>query len=208
MAKLLIILICLAVGAGVVWYFFFYDGGRHLDRPTRSEGPIIALGDSLTAGVGATSGSDYVSVLSRGLGEPIINAGVSGNTTGDALARLQADVLSKQPRIVIIMLGGNDALRTLPETETFANLRSMIDQIHAQGSAVLLVGIGGALAHNDYDAQFKTLADSTNVSFVPNILDGILGRMMLMFDDIHPNNKGYAIVAERLLPPLQHMAAK
>ncbi|MCA9357180.1 hypothetical protein H6784_05395 [Candidatus Nomurabacteria bacterium] len=73
-------------------------------------GPIIAFGDSLTAGVGATNGQDYVSQLSRKVGVPIINAGKSGDTTEDSLVRLQSDVLSRNPSVVIVWLGGNDII--------------------------------------------------------------------------------------------------
>ena len=74
------------------------------------DGPIIAFGDSLTAGVGATDGQDYVSELERELNVSITNAGVSGDTTEEALARLEADVLSEDPSVVIIWLGGNDII--------------------------------------------------------------------------------------------------
>ncbi len=74
-------------------------------------GPVIALGDSLTAGVGATAGQDYVSELARLSGTPIINAGISGDTTVDVLARLDADVLSQNPSVVILLVGGNDILQ-------------------------------------------------------------------------------------------------
>lgn len=73
-------------------------------------GPIIAFGDSLTAGVGSTGGNNYVNQLEELIDEDIINAGVSGDTTEEALARLEADVLSHNPRAVIVWLGGNDHL--------------------------------------------------------------------------------------------------
>ncbi len=75
------------------------------------QGPVIAFGDSLTAGVGALPGQDYVTQLSNKSGVPITNAGVSGNTTRDALARLNNDVLSKDPSVVLVWLGGNDILQ-------------------------------------------------------------------------------------------------
>ena len=77
------------------------------------DGPIVAFGDSLTAGVGATAGQDVVSELERRLGESIINEGVSGDTTEDALARLESDVLARDPSVVIVWLGGNDILGRL-----------------------------------------------------------------------------------------------
>src|SRR5215212_11260441 len=72
---------------------------------------IIAFGDSLTAGYGANPGEDYPSRLSTMIGATIVNAGVNGDTTESALARVDADVLARDPRIVLVGLGGNDLLR-------------------------------------------------------------------------------------------------
>src|SRR5215467_434310 len=85
---------------------------------------LIAFGDSLTAGYGAGAGEDWPSRVSALIGQPVINAGASGDTTESALARIDADVLSRSPRIVIVGLGGNDFLRQIPITTTEANLRT------------------------------------------------------------------------------------
>ncbi|MCA9361645.1 hypothetical protein KC845_03770 [Candidatus Kaiserbacteria bacterium] len=87
-----------------------YDLDSIINYPPQN-GPVIALGDSLTEGVGASGGRDYVSQLSGKIGQEIINAGVSGDTTRDASQRLQSDVLSKNPSVVIVWLGGNDILQ-------------------------------------------------------------------------------------------------
>lgn len=93
--------------------------GTNLDTITNypnNTGPVIAVGNSLTAGVGATTGQDYVSELERRLNITIDNQGVSGDTTADVLARLDTDVLSKNPSTVIVFIGGNDELRRLVES--------------------------------------------------------------------------------------------
>jgi lysophospholipase L1-like esterase len=82
---------------------------------------IICFGDSLTFGTGAKEGLDYPSQLSQMISQPIINAGVPGDTTASALARLQKDVLSKSPHIVLITLGGNDLKNRVSKDEAFAN---------------------------------------------------------------------------------------
>jgi len=84
---------------------------RNITNYPAGNGPVVAFGDSLTAGVGATSGQDYVSHLSRKSGAAIINAGISGNTTRDAMARLDRDVLARNPSVVLLWLGGNDILQ-------------------------------------------------------------------------------------------------
>ena len=107
-------------------------------RPTTGES-IVAFGDSLVAGQGAGPGQDFVSVLSTRLGIPVINAGRNGDTTSAALARLDRDVLAWNPRIVIVLLGGNDFLRRVPGEETFGNLGTIVADIRRHGSAVVLV---------------------------------------------------------------------
>jgi acyl-CoA thioesterase-1 len=155
-------------------------------RPTNGES-IIAFGDSLVAGRGASSGQDFVSVLSKRLGIPIINAGRSGDTTGSALARLDGDVLALNPRIVIVLLGGNDFLRRIPTDETFANLGTIVDRVRRHGSAVVLVGVTVGLLTDPYGAQYEALAQRTSAGLVPDILGSIIGHTDLMADSIHPN---------------------
>ena len=96
---------------------------------------LIVLGDSLTSGVGASSGQGYVDELSRRLGVPILNRGRAGDTTSDALQRLRPDVLSQNPRVVVVLLGGNDILRKVPVEQTFANLRTIIQKTQEIGRA-------------------------------------------------------------------------
>ena len=110
----------------ILWYaviaaVVFACGGENFDTVSniRSAGESIScFGDTLTEGVGASAGEDYPSVLSRQLGSPVINAGVRGDTTAPALERLADEVLNKNPRLVILLLGGNDFLRQRPRRET------------------------------------------------------------------------------------------
>jgi lysophospholipase L1-like esterase len=178
------------------------DFSRIVNYPLRATGPIIALGDSITAGRDATEGNDYVSVLSRSIGTPILNAGVRGNTTADVLARLDRDVLSKNPRLVILLIGGNDFLQGVPSATSFSNIRTIIDRIHASGSAVLLVGIRSFL-FADYDAQFRSIAFGAGSAYVPDALRGIIGNPLLTTDLVHPTDRGHFILANRILPYVQ-----
>lgn len=173
-------------------------------RPTDGES-IIAFGDSLVAGRGASSGQDFVSVLSKRLGIPIINAGRSGDTTGSALARLDRDVLALNPRIVIVLLGGNDFLRRVPTEETFGNLGTIVDRVRRHGSAVVLVGVSVGLFTDPYRAEYEALAQRTSAGLVPDVLDGIIGHADLMADSIHPNDRGYEIIADRLEPVVRDL---
>lgn len=168
---------------------------------------MVAFGDSLVAGQGATSGQDFVSELSRRVGVPIINAGRNGDTTGTALERLEPDVLSLNPRVVIVLLGGNDFLRGVPKEETFRNLTTIVERIRERGSAVILVAVSVGLFSDEYGDKFEELARRANAGLVPDILDDILGHQERMSDQIHPNDLGYKIVADRIEPVLRDLVS-
>ncbi|OGZ10749.1 MAG: hypothetical protein A3C93_05530 [Candidatus Lloydbacteria bacterium RIFCSPHIGHO2_02_FULL_54_17] len=163
---------------------------------------IIAFGDSLVQGVGATAGNDFVSLLSREVGQPIVNFGVSGNTTADGLARI-GELDRYRPKIVILLLGGNDHLRKVPETETFANLAALIENIQARGAVVLLLGIRGSLLGDKFEEEFERLHEEYQTAYVSDVLSGLFGRAEYMSDPIHPNDAGYAKIAERIAPVLE-----
>jgi lysophospholipase L1-like esterase len=172
--------------------------------PTTGEN-IIAFGDSLVAGHGATPGKDFVSVLARRLRTPIVNAGRSGDTTASALDRLNSDVLSRNPRVVIVLLGGNDFLRGVPSEETFRNLSTIVERIRSRGAAVVLVGVSVGLFTDPYDDQYEALARRTSAGLIADILDDILGHSDRMSDSIHPNDRGYEVIADRLEPALRDL---
>ncbi len=158
---------------------------------------IDAFGDSLIEGVGATPGNELPGALARLIGQPIVNAGVAGDTTADGVARLQ-EVLELDPGIVILLLGGNDTLRRIPESTTEANLRILIEAFQKQGAVVVLLGVRGGLLSDSKAALYESLAEEYGAALVPDILEGILLRPELMHDGIHPNDKGYALIAERI----------
>ncbi len=179
--------------------FFFRDSAYEIRNSDSTGTSIVALGDSLVEGVGATPGNDFVSLLSTRIGEPIVNLGVRGNTSKDALARID-DVLAEDPRVVLILVGGNDYLRRVPREEVFENIRTLITQIQEYGSAVILLGVRGGILRDNFDADFEALARELGCGFVPNVLDGLLGNSELMYDAIHPNDEGYKLIADKVEP--------
>ncbi len=189
--------------AGLVAWLVLASGPAPA-RPTSGE-RIIAFGDSLVQGVGASPGHDIVSVLSRRLGVPIVNAGRSGDTTGAALTRLDSAVLSRNPRIVIVLLGGNDMLRRVPRATTFDNLDAIVSRIRARGAAVILVSVELGFGTGADGRAYEELASRTSSALVRDILDGIFGRQALMSDGIHPNDRGYEIMADRIEPALKEL---
>jgi len=187
-----------------LWYLR-YSHKKFLkqNRPTAGKN-IIAFGDSLTAGEGSSDGHNFVSVLSKRIGVPIINAGHGGDTTRDALERLQRDVLSREPKLVLVLLGGNDALRGIPQKETFKNLEEIIDRIHTKGSCVLLLGVRGGIFFDYFKRGFNRLAKEKKVFYVPDIFSFFL-EPDLKSDYIHPNDNGYKVIANRIEPILREL---
>lgn len=173
-------------------------------RPTAGE-RVVVFGDSLVEGVGASTGRDIVSLLSARVGVPIVNAGRSGDTTSSALARLDSAVLSRNPRIVIVVLGGNDVLRRVPHEDTFANLDAIVGRIRGRGAAVILVGLSVGVFTDAYGQGYEDLARRTSSGLVPDVLAGILGHPDLMADHIHPNDLGYRMMADRIEPALRDL---
>jgi len=169
---------------------------------------IIAFGDSLTAGYGAAGGEDYPSGLAKLIGREVINAGVSGDTTDAALARLDADVLQHSPRIVIVGLGGNDFLRGAPIASTEANLRAIVKQIQASGAMVVLLGFNFPSLTASYGKMYARVASDEKCLLIPDLLDGIIGNPSLKSDEIHPNARGYALMAERVAGPCGKLIRK
>ncbi len=197
------------IGAVLLYWFWPGRSWNYANLPPTATGPWVAFGDSLTEGYGSTSvGGNYPAQLSARLGVPIQNLGVSGDTTADALKRLdEVDALS--PRVVLFCFGGNDVLQGLPRDRMFANLGVMIDRFLARGSFVVLIGVRGATVLGDANAEgFKELAEQKKVKHVPNILDGILTHPDLMTDYVHPNDAGYAKIAERLEKELRPLLGK
>lgn len=172
---------------------------------------IIVLGDSIASGYGVSKTESFPSILSRLLNLPIVNRGVAGDTTADGLNRLQQDVLSASPWLVIVELGGNDYLRKIPLSETERNLRQIITQIQDKKAIVVLLGINTG-AVDQYQAMYANLAEETQAYLIPQIFTGILNDSQYRQDDvIHPNAAGHQKLAERVataLKPLLEQAKK
>jgi lysophospholipase L1-like esterase len=170
----------------------------HQDFSDRSVGEkIICFGDSLTYGTGASRGRDYPSQLSKMISRPVINAGRPGDTTASALRRLEKDVLSYSPDIVLITLGGNDLKNGVARDTAFKNLNMIVNLIHNQGARVIIGGLHIPFRDRGFGRGYQKLADETGATLIPNILEGIMGNRELMSDPIHPNDAGYKIMAQR-----------
>ena len=194
-----IILGVLVLGIGAYW-LLGSPATEITNMPPKND-VIVAFGDSLVAGEGAVAAGGFVSLLEARTGKEIVNLGVPGDTTRSGRARLE-EARAYDPGIVIVLLGGNDALRRIPIEETATNLSSIIEAFQSDGAVVLLVGVRGGLLGDPYEDMYAELAGAHGTAFVPNVLQGILLRPELTADQIHPNDDGYAIVADRVLSQL------
>lgn len=192
----------MAVGVALLLPLFCTACSRDVPKATR-EGPIVAFGDSLVYGTGS-SGGGFVKLLEQRIGRPIENLGVPGNTTADGLARLD-EVLEREPSVVILLLGGNDYLRQIPPATTFANLATIIERLQAEGVAVLLAGVRGGLVRDNFARRFEELAQRYGTAYVHDVLDDTLGVVGYMADQVHPNDAGYRVIADRVQPVLERM---
>jgi len=174
---------------------------------------IVFLGDSLTAGLGLAMADSYPSLVQKrlaaeGLDFEVVNAGVSGDTSAGGLARLDW-ALDGNVRILVVALGGNDALRALPPDELQRNLAAIIERAQARGIKVVLAGMEAPPNFGrDYIVTFHrvypALAQRYHVAFVPFLLQGVAGSDALnQRDGIHPTAAGARILADNVWAALK-----
>lgn len=161
---------------------------------------IVCFGDSITMGYGAKRGDDYPTELSKLTSYSIVNSGIDGETSAEGWKRLKSDVLDREPLLVIIEFGGNDFLRRVPFEETISNIEKMIQEVQNSGAMVALVDLGINFPENlaKYTVEYKKLSEKYKTIFIPKILKGIIVDMNLKSDVLHPNSKGYKIIAYRV----------
>ena len=166
---------------------------------------ILVMGDSLSAEYGIQRGSGWVSLLQNQLRQQgssweVINASISGETTAGGLTRMATLLQQKKPKIVLLELGANDALRGLSVKETEKNLRTMINLSKQSGAKVLLFGMQIPPNYGqDYTKQFKEiypkLASSENIQLLPFFMNGVVtNKDLFQADNIHPNEKAQAVL--------------
>lgn len=176
---------------------------------------LVALGDSLTAGLGLSPSDTLPAQLERALRArghdvAIANAGVSGDTAAAGRDRLDWSV-PEGTDAVIVALGANDALRGLPVARMERALDEIVSRLKSRGVAVLLAGMAAPRSLGEdyvraYDAVFPRLAEKHGVVFYPFLLDGVaFDRALNLPDGIHPNARGVAVIAERLVPPVERL---
>lgn len=186
-------------------------------RTPGSDGLVIAFGDSYTEGHGATLDEAYPALLGEALGRPVLNKGITGETAGEALRRLDRDVIRNNPDLVLVEFGVNEAFRGQSVESCLANLETIVSRIRGETQAsVILVGVHFWGFQENFDEGLRQLAQRHDAGLVPDVLHGIVssrpdsddGDPTLRADEYHPNARGYAIMAERILPEVQARLAQ
>lgn len=190
-------LVCLLVACG---------SGANLP-PLPAEGKVLAFGDSLTFGTGGNSDESYPAVLQRLIGREVVNAGVPGEITAEGLQRLPALLEEVHPRLLILCHGGNDFLRNYGEKQAADNIRAMIRLAKDRGVGVVLIAVprfGILLSAAEF---YGKVADEFEIPIEAETLSRIIRDNTLKSDPIHPNGKGYKILAEAVARSLREAGA-
>ena len=166
-------------------------------QPVPPGSTVLALGDSLTFGTGASAETSYPTVLAGLTGWNVVNAGVPGDTSAQALARLPALLAEHQPKLVIVSIGGNDFLRKLLESDTRTHVHAICKQSLAAGAQVLLVAVpratvAAALGQMTDHALYAEVAKDLKIPLQREAWGEVLAQPDLRADAVHANARGYA----------------
>ena len=176
--------------------------------PIPADATILAFGDSLTYGTGTTAQSSYPAVLEQLSGRTVINAGIPGEQTPAGLARLPRALDEYNPQLLIICHGGNDMLRKKSMETMQANLEQMIQLAHERGIQVIMLGVPRpALFGLESAENYYAVAENTGVALEDEVIPEVLSDSALKSDQVHPNAKGYRMIAEAVYRLLQQVGA-
>ena len=170
---------------------------------------VLALGDSLTQGAGVTPEQAWPNLLAQKTGWVVVNGGVNGDTSEQALRRLPGLLDEHNPVLVLVTLGGNDMLRRLPEQQTVANLERILALIKAHGAKAVLLATPDPspmrAAFRDLAAPdfYRKLAEAQHVPLIEDAIADVLSDPELKGDAVHPNAEGHARLADKIYKELQ-----
>jgi lysophospholipase L1-like esterase len=195
--------------SGIIFLLLSACGGDA--TPTLSmlsdDAVILAFGDSLTHGNGANKDESYPAILQSLSGRSVINAGISGEESGPGLNRLPAALEKHEPSLLILCHGGNDLLNKRDKNQMESNIRSMIQLAKDKSIPVVMLGVPKPGLFLSSFELYKTIADSTDIIFLENLIPEVLGDKSLKSDTVHPNKEGYRMMAETIYASLQEAGA-
>ncbi len=218
MKKIISFILILAATLAIYTFFAFTKENKSVKVADTAEGVqqkkefrILAVGDSLTAGYGLNISESYPAQLERklldnGYDVEVINTGISGETTAGLLERV--DFLKKQnPKAILITIGGNDALRALPNKETEKNMRNIISSFKEilPSKNIFLMNVQapanlGSLYTKEFNQIYKKMSLETGINLIPFVTTEIFTNPSLMQNDgIHPNSVGYKQIVDQYI---------
>lgn len=207
---------------GSAWVSAVVPAGAARSQAGQATRTVLIVGDSLSAEYGLPRGTGWVALLERRLAQNklparVVNASISGDTSAGGRSRLPALLQQHRPELVVIELGGNDALRGLPLTMTQANLAAMVRACKAAGARVLLIGMQvppnyGRRYTDEFEALFVQVARAEGAALVPFLLRGVAdvadAQRLFQPDRIHPNEQAHPIMLDNVWPRLRSMLAR
>ena len=177
------------------WAFILLLLGGCGERPALErlapDATILAFGDSLTFGTGAAEEESYPAQLEKLIQRRVVRAGVPGEVTAQALARLPAALDEHAPRLLLLCIGGNDFLRRLGNPQAEHNVRAMVKLARDRGVAVLLIGTPEPGFAVSPPAFYAAIAKEYRLPYEEGIIGEVLKDRSLKSDPIHPNARGY-----------------
>jgi acyl-CoA thioesterase-1 len=168
---------------------------------------VLAFGDSLTYGTGAAESESYPVQLEKLIGRRVVGAGVPGEVTAQALARLPSALDEHSPRLLLLCIGGNDFLRRLGNSQAEANVREMVKLARSRGVEVLLIGTPEPGISVTPPAFYAGIAKQFTLPYEESVVGEVLRDSGLKSDPIHPNAQGYGVIAGRLAERLRKSGA-
>ena len=172
-----------------------------------SDAVVLAFGDSLTFGIGAAEAESYPAQLESMIGRKVVRAGVPGEVSAQALARLPAALDEYAPRLLLLCTGGNDFLRRLGNPQAERNVREMVKLARSRGVAVMLIGTPEPGFTVSPPAFYSSIAKEFRLPYEEGIIGQVLKDASLKADPIHPNARGYRLIAERVADQLKRSGA-
>jgi len=181
------------------------------DRPKlarlASDAVLLAFGDSLTFGTGASEAASYPAQLAALIGRTVVRAGVPGEISASGLERLPATLEGHQPRLLLLCHGGNDFLQRRSKSAAASNVRAMIQLARDKGVGVVLIGTPEPSITVTPPEFFREIARSFAIPYEGDVLGKVLKDGSLQADQVHPNARGYRIIAEKVAALLKEAGA-
>lgn len=181
--------------------------GKKQFTPLDSSATIVAFGDSLTFGIGASESKDFPTILQNLAGLEVINSGISGETTTQGLERFQSVLDEYSPELIVLLEGGNDILRNQSAEITKRNLAKMIQIAQSSGIEVILIGVPEKKLFSSSAPLYGELSEQYDLVFDGEVLSELLRNAQFKSDPIHLNNSGYEKLANTVYQILQQHGA-